>query len=211
MKVSCYYYSNYTVFNFLSLYTENGYVNSGYVMNFCKPFTITDPADSTKNASTFVYKKGSSSNTIYADGDLIPNSLKVSEDESGNRYLTYNIDAKTRTCASDSSKYYQATITVKCDSSVSTFSPKVDDTTDKCHLKIEGTHKAGCAVFQATALVEYFSEHPYLIGVALIVFGFVATFFGAKFFRIMIAIGAAFIVFIVILLLASALGLLNAL
>jgi hypothetical protein len=197
----------------LSLWKANGYSVSNYQINFCKPFTITDPADSTKNASTFVYKNSTSTSTnvIWADGDLKATTLLVSTDENSNRYLSYTLDAADRKCASDSSKYYKATITVKCDSAVSTYVPTVDDTTDKCHLKISGSHSSGCAVFQATALVEYFSAHPYLLGVALIAFGFIATFFGAKFFRIMIALSAGFIVFIVILLVASAIGLLNAL
>ena len=80
-----------------------------------------------------------------------------------------------------------------------------------CNLKVSGSHKNACAVFQATAIVDFLNEYPWVLGVILIGFGVVSTFFGGKWFPIILATIGGGITLLVVLVLASLIGLLDAL
>lgn len=80
-----------------------------------------------------------------------------------------------------------------------------------CNLKVSGDNKNACAVFQATAIVDFLNEYPWVLGVALIAFGAVSTFFGGKWFPWILATIGGGVTFLVILVFASVLGLLDAL
>ena len=87
---------------------------------------------------------------------------------------------------------------------------KVNDQ-DQCNLIVTGSHKAGCPIFKATSIVEFLYNHPAIVGLLLIAFGIVATFFGGLFFPYILATVAAGVTFLAVLVLLSAFGGLKAL
>lgn len=83
--------------------------------------------------------------------------------------------------------------------------------TDVCSPKLTFAHKTGCPVFEATSIVRYFAENPWALGVLLLIFGGIVTFYGGKFFPYVLATITGGITFMVVLLFASVLGLMVAL
>lgn len=103
------------------------------------------------------------------------------------------------------------TTEVFCDSEI-TGAPVVSvDDSIECAPKITLTHKTGCPVFEATSIVRFLANHPYIMGILLLFFGGVVTFFGGKFFPWVLSAAVAGITFFVVMLLASVLGALKAL
>jgi hypothetical protein len=82
---------------------------------------------------------------------------------------------------------------------------------DTCSPKLTFTHKSGCPVFEATSIVRYLSNNPWVLGLILIAFGVIVTPFGGKFFPWVLAFITGGVTFLVVLLLASVFGLLIAL
>lgn len=78
--------------------------------------------------------------------------------------------------------------------------------TDECKLRITIIHSEGCPMFEATSIIAFFDRNPAILGVLLIVVGFVSNFFGGKFFNIVFAVVSGITVFIVSLLLCSVFG-----
>jgi uncharacterized membrane protein YjjP (DUF1212 family) len=58
-------------------------------------------------------------------------------------------------------------------------------------------------------LVAYISENPWILASILIIGGFIMTFFGGKFLPWVVAIFSGFASFLIVMLLCSALGMLN--
>ena len=73
------------------------------------------------------------------------------------------------------------------------------------------THKVGCPVFEATSVIRWLGNHPWIMGVILLAFGLVTTFFGGKFFPWVLTFVASGLTFLIILLLCSVFGWLKAL
>ena len=55
-KTSCYFYTDLTFFNLLSLYKEEGYTSNGYKFNFCKTLDVANKTNSSQTLSSFAYK-----------------------------------------------------------------------------------------------------------------------------------------------------------
>ena len=106
---------------------------------------------------------------------------------------------------------YVVTTEVLCDETITGDATLTVDDTDLCHPRVTLAHKAGCPVFQATSIVRFFANHPYIMGVLLLLFGGAVTFFGGKFFPWVLAAAAGGITFLVVILIASAVGALKAL
>jgi len=81
--------------------------------------------------------------------------------------------------------------------------------TDICNPVITFTHKAGCPVANANALVSWVSENPWLIAIVLIAFGAVVTLKGSEFLPWVISITGGIVTFLVTLLFASLVGMLD--
>ena len=90
-KTSCYYVTDFTIFDLQSLYKEGGYTNAGYKFSFCKSLDVANKSNSNETLSTFAYKE--SSNQIYADGDLIAASSSAVADDDGTRHLKYTLNS----------------------------------------------------------------------------------------------------------------------
>ena len=210
-KASCFVVDDLTFYDFLPLWRKEGYTNAGYKVNFCKPFEVADPLDKTKTVHTFVYKQ--SSGDVFTDGDLIIKDKETLEDEDGVRHLVYYMDTN-KTCATNSSRIVETIFDIDCNEDGNRGDEMTDlkvNDTDPCALVVTGSHKAACPVFQATSIVEFLTNHPWIMGVALIVFGVVATFFGGKFFPYVLATVGGGMTFLVVLVLCSAFGGLKAL
>lgn len=70
---------------------------------------------------------------------------------------------------------------------------------------------SGCPIFEATAFVKLLSNHPWVLGLLLIVFGAVTTFLGRKFFKWTIGILGGTLLFLFIMIVFSSLGMTEAL
>ena len=88
---------------------------------------------------------------------------------------------------------------------------KAELSTDTCTLSITATHKAGCSIFEATAIVEFLTNYPWILGALLIAFGFIVTFFGGKLFPYVLSSVAGGATFLILMILLSTLGALDAL
>lgn len=75
-----------------------------------------------------------------------------------------------------------------------------------CQLKISARHKAGCPVVEATAFINWLAKNPAIAGIVLIAFGFLATFFGGRFFHAIISVAGGFLTFFVVILILSVFG-----
>lgn len=209
-KASCYFYDDLTFFDLTSLSTSEALVNGNYRISFCKPASVTDPDNSTNVIEFFAYD--SKNNKVYADSSLLSSSVEAVADDDGERHIRFVKDSDT-VCTSDSTKNLTTTFEVLCDEEKTTLSNgdvKVTENDDDCSITVQVSHSSGCAVFQATAIVEYLSENPYVFGAILIAFGVLATFFGGKFVDIVLGGVTGGLTFIVLLLLASLVGLLDA-
>jgi hypothetical protein len=102
-------------------------------------------------------------------------------------------------------------VEVFCDPTITDKPTLTMNDDDECNPKVTLAHKTGCPVFEATSVIRFFANHPYILGVLLLVFGGLVAFFGGKFFPYVLATTVGAITFMVILLLASVLGALKAL
>lgn len=82
---------------------------------------------------------------------------------------------------------------------------------EKCTVQVNAKHATGCPVFQATSIVEFVANNPWIVGILLLAFGIVSTFFGGKLFPYVLASVGGGLTFVVVILIASALGGLRAL
>jgi len=218
-KASCYIYKDWTLFDLRPLYKKEGYTNKGYNVNFCKPFELQDPEAADKIIKTYAYtnKKTPSGDkaVLYTDGDLLASKRQVFEDENGERHLRFVRDTNVKCAERDGVIVnYTATFEIDCNSTGKRDAPlndlKVNDT-DPCNLHVTGSHRAGCPILQVTSIVQFMAENPWTIGVLLIAFGFVSTFFGGKFFPYVLATVGGGVTFLAVLIFASAFGALKAL
>lgn len=186
-------------------------------MNFCRRFSVTKGND--KEEKTFVYTyTGNSVNSdvvLLTDGkkpSYTETVLKASED-GDTTHIKFTIDDGDD-CKKDSNGKdieYNVDFEVFCDASITGTPVLTVDDSDVCRPKISVTHKAGCPVFQATSIIRWLANNPIVLGIILIAFGAVVTFFGGKFFPHVLASVAGGLTFLVVLLLASVLGALKAL
>lgn len=68
---------------------------------------------------------------------------------------------------------------IKCDPSITgtgELSQKHLDVKDKCSPKLTFSHSVGCPVFEATSIVRFLAENPWILGIFLIVLGAIVTF-----------------------------------
>jgi hypothetical protein len=87
---------------------------------------------------------------------------------------------------------------------------KIDET-DPCATQISMSTEHGCADFSTTAWVSFLSDHPYILGGVLLIFGAIVTFYGRKFFQYTIAAVGILLGFLTTMLLFSIMGMLSGL
>lgn len=210
-KASCYFYDDLTFFDLTSLSTTDALVIGNYQVSFCKPASVADPANTTNSIYYFAYN--SKDNLVYADSTLTSTSVEAVADDDGVRHIKFVKDSDT-VCSSDSTKTLTTTYEVLCDEDKTADITSADvtvDSSDLCNIKVTLSHSSGCAVFQATAVVEYLTANPWAMGIILIAFGFLATFFGGKFVDVVLGGVTGGLTFLILILLASLIGLLDAL
>ena len=147
------------------------------------------------------------------DGDR-PSTVQAilnADQEGAKRHIYFEINGGEK-C--NDTHTYTMRYEVTCDPSI-TDAPALKkenlDTTDKCSPKLTFPHKTGCPVFEATSIVRFLAENPWALGTILIILGAIVTFYGGKFFPIVLAGITGGVTFFIVLLLASVLGLLVAL
>ena len=118
-------------------------------------------------------------------------------------------------CATNSKRKYSVRYEIKCNSEKKG-KPTLDASnlnlaSDTCSPKLTFEHEVGCPVFEATSIVRFLSDNPWAMGILLLFFGSLVTFFGGKFFTWVLACVAGSIVFLAIILFASILGAFKAL
>ena len=207
-KVSCYIYKDLTYFDLTALYSETGYTSGSYTYNFCKSLSLNNTDGTVSQAYAYQTDSVTGAVTIFADGgDLTPDTVNV-YDVDGVRNVRYSFNSNT-TCPADSTRTLSTIYEVTCSEDATLTNNKV--TAGDCYITISGSAKSACAKFQATAIVDFLTKYPWIVGVILIVFGTISLFFGGKWFPYILATIGGGITFIVIIVFASVLGLLNAL
>jgi Domain of unknown function (DUF4203) len=73
----------------------------------------------------------------------------------------------------------------------------VQNPADKCNFIITATHGAGCPTFEVGAIVQFFSDFPYILALVLVGFGVASAFFGGYVFDWVVASIAGLIVFMI--------------
>lgn len=71
------------------------------------------------------------------------------------------------------------------------------------------SHASGCPVANVNGLVSYLTENPWIVGIILIVAGFIMNWWGSKFLPMVVAIFSGAVTFLIVLLLSSIMGLLD--
>ena len=190
-----------TVFDIRSLETSTPYNFGTYSLSFCRPIDFG-------SQKGYVYN----GNKVIAPTAVSPSNVQTvpqTETTDPATHLTFD-QVSTTECVADPTKTYVVSYEILCDPTVESATVTVDET-DLCNPQVSLTHKSGCPVFQATAIVQWLSTHGWVIGALLIVFGAVANFFGGKYIPYVIAGVAGFITFFAVLLLGSVTGALKAL
>lgn len=72
-------------------------------------------------------------------------------------------------------------------------------------------HSSGCPVFEATSIVRFLAENPWILGILLIIFGGIVTYYGGLYFPHVLGTVVGGVAALTVLLLASVLGMLVAL
>ena len=128
----------------------------------------------------FYRAKTSSQECVYANGtkSLYRTDFMVTCNAAGKR--------------SDALRYDNITIAV--------------DNDDSCLFHVEAFHSNGCPTLEYAGFVQYVMNHPYILASILIGFGIASCFFGGLLFEWVVAGIAGIMVFIIVCMLASALG-----
>jgi hypothetical protein len=231
-RLNCFLYDDLTFFDLRKLETQQdgGYEVVGtrdftgtfrtYHVNFCRRFIIDKGED--KDKRTFVYTTSGISQN--ADRVLLTNGnkasytetvLKTNDEGSENTHILYVQSGGDECKTNDKGEkvYYQVTTEIFCNAD-KTGAPeiKLDDSGDnECNPKITFAHATGCPVFQATSIVRWLANNPIVLGILLIFFGCVVTFWGGKFFPYVLATVSGGLTILVLLLIASVLGMFKAL
>ncbi len=216
-KLYCLLYDDLTVFDLRSLEKSDPYVVKStpslkdYTLNFCKPLSVKQ-GDKTVDTLAYTTKglAGQSDEVrLTGTGSIAYTETVRSQEEDGDKtHILYRYNAGEK-CGND--EVYQVTTEVFCDPEITGEPTITVDDTNACTPKITLTHKTGCPVFEATSIVRFMANHPYIMGILLLFFGGVVTFYGGKFFPWVLSTAVAGITFLVVLLLASVLGALKAL
>jgi MFS family permease len=111
--------------------------------------------------------------------------------------------------------YYSADFLVKCDrtegqnrNSPLNFAnlQVTQNASNPCLINVVATHPVGCPYVEVQGFVQYLTNHPFIIAAILLAFGVASTFFGGKLFDWVVASLAAIVTFLIVSMLASALG-----
>jgi hypothetical protein len=211
-KLACYVYTDFEFYNILDIQQETDYSHTSasgttYAWNFCK-FDVKCPASekealaSATTGGTCESLSGSSPKSIASQAVSVDGNINKS------LYLTYSGGDK---CASDSKKTHDLEIRLVCDSQTTDAEFTSIDETNPCKTVISMKSKHGCPAFSTTAWISFLADNPYILGVVLIVFGAIVTFFGRKFFQYTIAIVGFGVGFLTTMLLFSLMGMLDGL
>jgi hypothetical protein len=187
-----------------------------YTLNFCRSFTIHE---GNQSDTTFVYSTDALGNEVSLTAVGKPAYTETVAQDNNTNDATHILFRQPngdvcQTDANGDKTYYQVWFQVFCDPNEQcalTSSAISVDESNPCQPKFSLTHKSGCPVFQATSVVQFFSRYPWILGIILIVFGIIVTFWGGKFFPYVLATIISGITFFVVLLLASFFGMLSSL
>lgn len=209
-RLNCLLYNDLTFFDLRALEKGNTYTYLNYHFNFCQ--RLKDESGRT----TFAYFDQASNMKRLTDGNRPVSVTAVLNEDTNKRHISYemkggeNCPLSTNSPKDDYSVFFEIT----CDSSI-TDAPVLGatnvDLTDPCRPQVRFAHKVGCPVFEATSIVRYLSENPYVLGAILIVFGSIVTFYGGLYFPWVLATLVGGVTFLVCLLFCSIFGLLVAL
>lgn len=207
-----------TIFNLKALEDPIGYYSNGYSFNFCKRFNITDEKTG-KSQLTYVYKRSedwssdSPQGTPYTKDKYPEATESVDETDTEPRHLsiTYKSDS---ICDNGliSDTYWKTNVEIFCNpegsmkTELQSFDFNVTANRDTCVMKIQGRHKAGCPVVEATSFINWLAKNPIIAGIILISLGIIANFFGGYLFNWVITVTGGISIFFVVILLLSVFG-----
>lgn len=80
------------------------------------------------------------------------------------------------------------------------------DAEDMCLYHVEAVHANGCPTFEYAGFVQYVMNHPYILAAVFVAFGVASCFFGGLLFEWVVAGIAGIMVFVIVCMLASAMG-----
>lgn len=210
-RLNCLMYNDLTFFDLRSLEKGNTYEYLNYNFNFCQ--RLVDE----KGEKAFALLEVGEDYTKLTDGGRPSKVTAVLNTETNKRHISFVQDGGENCLAApaDAPRTLSVFYEITCDSSI-TDAPtlgatNVDLVSDPCQPKVTFAHKVGCPVFEATSIVRYLSENPYVLGAILILFGSIVTFYGGLYFPWVLATIVGGVTFLVCLLFCSIFGLLVAL
>ena len=152
-----------------------------YVFNFCKPTTKSCDA----SEEVWAYKSHNNTldnNTItcmsMSGSDLMESyDYKVILDEEQNtRHLLYSYKGGDK-CPSNQSRSLGLEVEILCDAKINaTRQFKNLHLEDPCVPRFIYSSPVGCPVFTASAWIIFVADHPWILAIFLIIFGFISTF-----------------------------------
>lgn len=160
---------------------------------------------------TYAYIEDATGKICLTDDDVIDfrGTVKYEEDSEEVQSLTFIKDGG----AVVGENQYSLKTTIVCDPLV-TGAPQsvsVDATTNPYQPHLTFTHSSGCPKYSVTAWITFLKDHPWVLGVIMIVFGAAVCFFGQMIFRHALAVAAGGIAFMFLMLLFSLFTMLDAL
>lgn len=112
-------------------------------------------------------------------------------------------------CPYNASRRYGLDVEIKCNPAIDTYNFIALNSTDYCNPRVVLQSKHGCPVFSATIWLRILSNHPYLLGIAMLIFGYVATYYGREYFRSTVGLIGGATTFFLMMLILSHLGFLD--
>ena len=106
---------------------------------------------------------------------------------------------------------YSLKTTIICDPSATTITNPTVNVDDPYQPHLTFSHQDGCPKYSVTAWITFLKDHPWVLGSLMIAFGLAVTFFGQMIFKHALAVAAGGIGFLMLMLLFSLFGMLDAL
>lgn len=230
-RLQCNQFVDYAYFNLYEVhgpyFIENVNFTGGardVELRFCIPSIQNASDPSSKSSLAYILGSNYTKETRLTSGSARFESVNTVRPDNEEDWdilgLRYTAQVSSDICIeganeTDEDIYYTTEFTVRCNREVTEIRHDsikfYQDSENQCLLHAEITHRAGCPTFEYGALVQYFMSHPYLIALALISFGVVATFFGGLLFDYVVAVLAGVISFFILCMLFQTIGMFEAL
>jgi hypothetical protein len=207
---SCYFWSGMAYYDITGMQSTTDYRNSSSgtmaTWNYCQYASIPQNSHNVTKAFAFLTNMASTEVTPMTDGDVtLDDTEQNTEDKSVTIVQTSNV-----ACAARPNETTKFVTTIVCDKEITAKGGaqlvSADWTSDPCTLKVTMKHDAGCPEIDASGMVAFMHNYPWVLGIVFVICGPVIGMRGRRMFPWMVASLAACITLFGLLLVFTVFG-----